>query len=100
MVTSDLPFLPTISWCALRVQTGDPSFPITLTGPARLVELFHWRRGKTSPGVWVSVHLPSQSRLEPEAIDWALFPLAEAQAEMQIQDARRGRYLRRRRNAA
>src|SRR6185369_5764305 len=36
---------PRTPWAALRVQTGDRVLPTTLTGPARLVALYQWRRG-------------------------------------------------------
>ena len=92
MSTSDSFYLPTISWFALRVQTGDPSCPTTLTGPMRLVELARWRNGRLSPGVSVIIHLPAPVRPCLEVIDWTLFPVAEAQAEIEAQEARRRRF--------
>ncbi len=82
----------TAHWQTLRVQTGDPSCPITLTGPNKLVELFHWRRGKASPGVWVIVNAPGHTCPQPSEVDWSLFPVAEAHHEMMDHDARRSRY--------
>ena len=69
-------------WQTLRVQTGDPCFPITLTGPNRLVELFHWRRGKPSPGVWIIENATGCRSPRTEEVDWSHFPVAEAQQEM------------------
>lgn len=83
----------TAHWQTLRVQTGDPSCPITLTGPNKLVELFHWRRGKASPGVWVIVNAPGYTCPRPSEVDWSLFPVAEAQHEMMDHDERRSRYM-------
>jgi hypothetical protein len=79
-------------WTTLRVQTGDPAFPITLTGPNRLVELFHWRRGKPSAGVWVIENAPGCRSPRTEEVDWTHFPVAEAQQEMMKQDERCSRY--------
>jgi hypothetical protein len=84
---------PLTHWGMLRVQTGDPSLPITLTGPTRLVELFHWRRGKASPGVWVIESASGRSSPRPDDVDWSQFPMAEAQREMQEYDARTARHV-------
>lgn len=83
---------PLIHWGTLRVQTGDPSLPITLTGPTRLVELFHWRRGKASPGVWVIDTGTGRLTARPEDIDWVQFPVAEAHQTMMEHDARMSRH--------
>ena len=82
----------TAHWTMVRVQTGDPSFPITLTGPSRLVELFHWRRGKPSPGVWVIEHAPGCRTMRVEEVEWSHFPVAEAQQEMLAHDERCSHY--------
>lgn len=79
-------------WTTLRVQTGDPGFPITLTGPNRLVELFHWRRGKASVGVWIIENAPGRRSPRTEEVDWTHFPIAEAQQEMINHDERCSRY--------
>lgn len=79
-------------WTTLRVQTGDPSFPITLTGPNRLVELFHFRRGKPSPGVWIIENAPGSRAPRNEEVEWSHFPVAEAQQEMMDRDERCSRY--------
>jgi hypothetical protein len=79
-------------WQTLRVQTGDPSFPVTLTGPNRLVELFHWRRGKPSPGVWIIENAPGCRSPRTDEVDWSQFPVAEAQQEIINQDERCSRY--------
>lgn len=83
----------TTSWQTLRVQTGDPSFPITLTGPKKLVELFHWRRGKATPGVWVVINGPDNERPRLDEVDWSLFPMAEAYQEMMNHEERCARHL-------
>ncbi len=82
----------TAHWTTLRVQTGDASFPVTLTGPSRLVELFHWRRGKPSPGVWVIENAPGCRTMRAEEVEWSRFPVAEAQQEMLDRDERCSRY--------
>lgn len=82
----------TAHWTTVRVQTGDPSFPITLTGPSRLMELFHWRRGKPSPGVWIIENAPGCRTMRVEEVEWTHFPVAEAQQEMLAHDERCSRY--------
>lgn len=84
---------PLTHWNTLRVQTGDPSLPITLTGPTRLVELFHWRRGKASPGVWVIESASGRGTPRPDDVDWSQFPMAEAQREIQDYAARTARHM-------
>lgn len=93
MNTRAWPLMVTAPWQTLRVQTGDPSFPITLTGPSRIVELFHWRRGKPSPGVWVIENAPGCRTLRTEEVDWSSFPVAEAHQEMLKHDEICSRYL-------
>lgn len=83
-------------WGKLRVQMGDPSLPTTLTGPARLIALYHWRRGKALPGVWVIEHAPAPVRLRAEDIDWSQFPTLEAQRELMAHEERCARHLPRR----
>jgi hypothetical protein len=90
----------TAHWKTLRVQTGDPAFPITLTGPSRLVELFHWRRGKPSPGVWIIENAPGCRSPRTEEVDWSLFPVAEAHEEIIKHEERCSRYLMQRKLAA
>jgi hypothetical protein len=92
MVTRSWSPIVTVHWQTLRVQTGDPSFPITLTGPNRLVELFHWRRGKASPGVWVIVNAPGCRSPRIDEVEWTSFPVAEAQQEMIKHDERCSRF--------
>ncbi len=90
----------TAHWQTLRVQMGDSTCPITLTGPKKLVELFHWRRGKATPGVWVVVNGPGEKRPRLDEVDWSLFPVAEAQQELMSHEERCSRYLPRRFAAA
>ena len=70
-------------WERLRVQVGDPSLPTTVTGPARLIALYQWRRGHALPGVWIieNATVPTRPR-RAEDVDWAQFPILEAQLEM------------------
>jgi hypothetical protein len=77
----------------LRVQMGDPSFPTTLTGPRRLVALYHWRRGKAMPGVWIIANAPEPAIDRPEDVDWTLFPILEAQREMMAHEERCTRHM-------
>lgn len=84
---------PRTPWRILRVQIGDPSFPTTITGPARLVALYQWRQGKAAPGVWVIENSPTHASPRPEDIDWATFPTADAQREMMDRAFRCARYL-------
>jgi hypothetical protein len=100
MATRSWSSVLTAHWQTLRVQTGDPSCPITLTGPNKLVELFHWRRGKPSPGVWVIVNSPGFRTPRLEEVDWSLFPVAEAQHEMIDHEERCLRYMPRRLSVA
>lgn len=86
----------TAPWQTLRVQMGDPTCPTTLTGPKKLVELFNWRRGKPTPGVWFVVATQAQRSPRVEEIDWSLFPVAEAQHELMDHEARCALYLPRR----
>jgi hypothetical protein len=79
-------------WGMLRVQTGDPSLPTTVTGPARLIALYHFRRGKSLSGVWIVESSPERASPEPEDIDWALFPTSEAQQEMMAHEERCARH--------
>lgn len=83
----------TAKWQTLRVQMGDPACPITLTGPKKLAELFHWRRGKATPGVWVVVNGAGFKSPRVDEVDWSLFPVAEAQEEIMSHEARCSRYL-------
>lgn len=84
---------PPTHWDSLRVQTGDPSLPITLTGPTRLVELYHWRRGKASPNVWVIESASGRSAPPADDVDWSLFPMAETQHELAEHAAHRARQM-------
>jgi hypothetical protein len=77
----------------LRVQIGDPALPTTLTGPARLIALYHWRRGKALPGVWIVEHTPAPVILRAEDIDWTQFPTLEAQRELMAHEERCARHL-------
>jgi hypothetical protein len=79
---------PLTHWDTLRVQTGDPSLPVTLSGAARFVELYHWRRGKASPNVWVIDSATGRSAPQAEDVDWARFPMAEAELELMRRDMR------------
>ena len=92
MVTRTWSPMAIAHWQTLRVQTGDPCFPITLTGPNRLVELFHWRRGKPSSGVWIIENAPGCRSPRTEEVDWSHFPVAEAQQEMIQHDERCSRF--------
>ena len=83
-------------WGNLRVQIGDPSLPTTITGPARLIALFHWRRGKALPGLWIVEHSPQHTIPRVEDIDWTLFPTQEAQREMMAHEERCARHMLRR----
>ena len=83
----------TAHWQTLRVQMGDPTFPITLTGPQKLVELFHWRRGKATPGVWVVVNGAEPRSPRLDEVDWSQFPMAEAYQEMMSHEERCARHL-------
>jgi len=86
----------TAHWQTLRVQMGDPTCPITITGPKKLVELFNWRRGKATPGVWFVVSTQAHRSPRVDEIDWSLFPVAEAQHELMDLEERCARYLPRR----
>jgi hypothetical protein len=77
----------------LRIQRGDRSFPTTLTGPARLIALFHWRRGQALPGMWVVENGAEHPGPAPGEVDWSLFPTSETQAEMLAHEARFARHL-------
>jgi hypothetical protein len=88
--------VPRTHWGKLRVQIGDPSLPTTVTGPARLIALFHWRRGKALPGIWIIEHAAVSASLRVEDIDWALFPTSEAQREMMAHEERCARHVPRR----
>jgi hypothetical protein len=80
----------------LRVQMGDPSLPTTITGPARLIALFHWRRGKPLPGVWIIEHSAVNVSPKAEDVDWTEFPTLEAQRELMAHEERCARHLPRR----
>jgi hypothetical protein len=82
-------------WVMLRVQMGDPSLPTTVTGPARLIALYHWRRGKALPGVWIIEHSPVPVSPRAEEIDWTQFPVQEAQRELMAHEERCARHTRR-----
>ena len=58
MAMQSCPAGPRIHWGRLRVQVGDRSFPTTVTGPARLIALYHFRRGRALPGVWMIENAP------------------------------------------
>jgi hypothetical protein len=73
---------PRTHWGMLRVQTGDRSLPTTVTGPARLIVLYHWRRGKALPGVWIIEHSLLSPTPRLQDVDWDLFPTQEAQREL------------------
>jgi hypothetical protein len=88
--------VPRTPWGKLRVQIGDPSLPTTVTGPARLIALFHWRRGKALPGIWIIEHSAVHTNPTVEDIDWALFPTLEAQREMMAHEERCARHVPRR----
>jgi hypothetical protein len=83
----------TAHWQTLRVQMGDPTFPTTLTGPKKLVELFNWRRGKPTPGVWIVVSAQADRKPRLDEVDWTLFPVAEAQQELMAHEARCALYM-------
>ena len=83
-------------WAMLRVQMGDPSLPTTITGPARLIALYHWRRGKALPGLWIIEHSAPSASLGPEDIDWTQFPVMEAQRELMDHEERCARHVPRR----
>ena len=83
-------------WGMLRVQIGDPSLPTTVTGPARLIALYQWRRGKPLPGTWIIEHSAAPVRLEAEEIDWTQFPVLEAQRELMAHEERCARHMPRR----
>jgi len=70
------------SWKMLRVQAGNPSIPTTLTGPARLIALYRWRRHERLPGLWVVECSTLRAELRPEDVDWHLFPALEAQRHL------------------
>jgi len=82
-----------ISWEKLRVQVGDPVLPTTATGPARLIALYQWRRGKGLPGVWVVDSASGAARPRLEDVDWTKFPTAEAQGELMAYEERCVRYV-------
>ncbi len=88
---------PRTHWGMLRVQTGDRSLPTTVTGPARLIVLYHWRRGKALPGVWIIEHSPMSSSPRLQDIDWDLFPTQEAQRELYSLEESCARHVPRRR---
>ena len=85
----------TPSWSMLRVQLGDPSLPTTLTGPARLIALYQWRRGKRLPGVWFVDSASMRVSRTPEGVDWTLFPVAEARNHLMDYEERCLRHLTR-----
>jgi hypothetical protein len=80
-------------WRTLRVQTGDPRLPTTITGYARLIALYQWRRGKPLPGVWVVESTAARASPGVDDVDWALFPAAEAQRELMAHEERCARHL-------
>jgi hypothetical protein len=92
--------VPRTPWEILRVQTGDPRLPTTVTGPARLIALFHWRRGKALPGVWIIEHSPASVRPRTDDVDWARFPTLEAQRALMEHEERCARHLPRHLQAA
>lgn len=80
-------------WGRLRVQTGDRSLPTTVTGPARLIALYQWRRGKPLPEVWfVDASQGPEHRLL-STIDWSTFPISEARRETMAHEERCARHL-------
>lgn len=83
------------SWSVLRVQLGDPSLPTTLTGPARLIALYQWRRGRRLPGVWFVDSTSMRVSRTPEGVDWTRFPLAEARDLLMEYEERCMRHLAR-----
>ncbi len=85
-----------IHWGMLRVQMGDRALPTTVTGPARLIALYHWRRGKALPGVWIIESSVPHAKPRAEEIDWSLFPVQEAQREMMAHEERCARHMPRR----
>ena len=87
---------PRTPWAMLRVQTGDRALPTTLTGPARLIALYEWRRGAALPGVWFVDGARAQTSPSPDDVDWSLFPTPEAQHEMMDRDERCARHFPRR----
>lgn len=88
--------VPSPSWSMLRVQLGDPSLPTTLTGPARLIALYQWRRGKRLPGLWFVDSASMRVSRTPDGVDWALFPVAEARNHLMDHEERCLRHLVRR----
>ena len=80
-------------WQTLRVQMGDPTCPTTITGPKKLVELFNWRRGKATPGVWIVISSQPDRSPRLDEVDWSLFPVAEAQHELMDHEERCARYM-------
>lgn len=85
-----------IPWGMLRVQVGDPSLPTTLTGPARLIALYQWRRGKALPGVWIVDPATAPASFEAGDVDWTQFPVLEAKLELMAHEERCARHVPRR----
>ena len=79
-------------WGRLRVQVGDPSLPTTLTGPARLIALYQWRRGKALPGIWIVEHSAAPASLQADDVDWTQFPVLEAKLELMAHEERCARH--------
>jgi hypothetical protein len=100
MATCAFSALRRTPWGMLRVQVGDPSLPTTVTGPARLIALYHWRRGHALPGVWIIENAPGPASPRAEDIDWVLFPLQEAQHEMMAHEERCAAHVPRGRHAS
>lgn len=92
MTTSAWTSGPITHWDTLRVQTGDPSLPVTLSGAARFVELYKWRRAKASPNVWIIDSATGRSAPKAEDVDWARFPMAETELELMRRDMRMAKH--------